>query len=54
VSYGSGSDVEFLLSCHEGCNIETRWQEQGMVQQYSTLTSKSNGENKKCRKSELK
>ena len=25
-----------------------------MVQQYSTPTSKSNGENKKCRKSELK
>jgi len=32
-SYGSGSNVEILLSCRKGCNIKTRQQEQGMVWQ---------------------
>ena len=52
-SYGSGNDVEILLYCREGCDVETRRQERGMVRRYSTPTSKSNGENKKCGKSEL-
>jgi len=46
-SYGSGSDVKFLLSCCEGCDVETRQWEQGMVWWYLMPTSKSNGENGK-------
>jgi len=53
-SYGSGNDVEILLYCREGCDVDTRRRERRMVRRYSTPTSKSNGENKKCRKSELK
>jgi len=45
-----GSDVEFLLSCREGCDVETRRRERGMVRRYSTPTSKSNGENKNVEK----
>jgi len=49
-SYGSGNDVEILLYCREGCDVETRRQERGMVRRYSTPTSKSNGGNENVEK----
>ena len=49
-SYGSGNNVEILLNCREGCDVETRRQERGMVRWYLTPTSKSNGGNENVEK----
>jgi len=49
-SYGSGKRCRKFISCREGCDVDTRRQERGMVRRYSTPTSKSNGENENVEK----